>query len=198
MGNILIYMDRLLINPVLGASSVSIYFVSSVIGKMLSIVLGPISSVMLSYLSKTKEKDSKSVYFKILFMLLTTGTLMYIISIPVTPIIVSVIYPKSLLESMPYFNLSNMASILVVINSLLQPLVLVYCPIWWQVFIQAVYGLIYVCCGYFLMIHSGLFGFCIAVLIANLARFILLSITGYYYMVCNNKVKLLNERLKLN
>lgn len=186
MGNILVYLDRLIINPVLGATSVSIYFVASMLGKTAGIVLKPISGVLLSYLARAKENNSKKIYLNMMIIIFLSGIVSILLFIPATPIVTKILYPKSLVQAAPYFFLANLASILSIMGSLLQPVVLKYCPLWWQIVIQIIYTIIYVAGGVGLMISMGLYGFCIAAVAANLSRYVLIALIGYYYIIYKN------------
>lgn len=55
LSNLMIYLDRLIIYPMLGPENVSIYTIASVFGKTISAIAVPISSVILSYISKSKK-----------------------------------------------------------------------------------------------------------------------------------------------
>lgn len=50
------YADKLLIYPVLGGEEVAVYYAASIIGKMISMLISPISNVVLSYLAKIEKK----------------------------------------------------------------------------------------------------------------------------------------------
>ena len=65
IGNVLIYLDRLLINPLLGSISVSLYTIAAFWGKSLSSFLEPIANVLLGYFSKGNLKLTISNYFKL-------------------------------------------------------------------------------------------------------------------------------------
>lgn len=189
VANLLTYLDRLIINPILGAGNVAVYFIASMIGKTVGIVLQPISSIMLTYLSKIKTINEKKLFIAIVSIIIVFGGGVFLITIPTTPILVKLLYIDSFELAKPYFNLANLASILMIMGSLIQALVLRYCPIWWQSIIQIAYAIVYLGLGIIIMINYGLYGFCLVAILANLLRVILLISVGYYYIFKGNEEK---------
>ncbi|HAT4248986.1 hypothetical protein [Clostridium perfringens] len=186
IANILIYLDRIVINPILGPANVSIYFISSFVGKMFAIVLQPIASIILTYISKLEKINPKKIFNLMIVSLTIFGVGAFLVSIPITPIIIKILYPEAWNEVSKYFIFANLAAILMTVGSLLQPLTLKYAPLWWQGVIQSIYGFIYFIGGIFSMIYFQLIGFCILTILANLIRFILLIIVSYKY--CNDNL----------
>lgn len=186
ISNLMTYLDRFIINPILGASNVSIYFISSVIGKTIGIVLQPLASIVLTYISKSDNTNSKKIFKTMAFLVLIFGIGTFIITIPITPIAIRILYSDSYSLAEPYFNLANLASIIMIMGSLIQPVVLKFCPLWWQSIIQISYMTIYIVFGVILMLSNGLYGFCIIAIIANIVRLTLLITIGYYYIFLKN------------
>src|SRR5699024_2779594 len=50
-----VYLDKVMLLPLLGGSAVTIYYIASIMGKTFSLILNPISNVILSYLSRMKS-----------------------------------------------------------------------------------------------------------------------------------------------
>ena len=55
------YADKLVLYPLMGGHVVSIYYTATILGKIVSMVSGPITSVILSYISKW-NRDKKSIF----------------------------------------------------------------------------------------------------------------------------------------
>lgn len=182
IGSIMTYLDRLIINPILGASNVSIYFIASIIGKTLGIVLQPLASIILSYISKEKDVVGKRNFKIMLLMISIFGVSAYIISVLIAPSIIKVLYSDSFDLAVPYLNLANLSSIIMIMASLMQPISLKYCPLWWQMIIQGIYMCIYLILGILMMIDKELYGFCVASILANSIRLLLIIGVGYYYI----------------
>ncbi|EHK2407009.1 hypothetical protein QTI93_11845 [Clostridium perfringens] len=180
--NLLLYADRLLINPFLGASNVTIYYVSSIVGKVFGIVLQPISSVILTYLSKIREINKKNLFFIMTISIFISGIIGYFIIIKITPLIIYIFYRNVLKQALIYSNIANLSVIFMIMGSLIQPYTLKFSDIKWQTIIQSLYGITYIVSSLILMSLYGLMGFCIASMLSNFLRLILFLIIGYLYI----------------
>jgi O-antigen/teichoic acid export membrane protein len=178
MENILIYLDRLLLMPFLGASKVAIFTVASFFGKGLGTLMIPISGVLLSYYSKKSFRMSNKVFWKINIIIVIVGCLFYILSYVISPWVTGLLYPSLVNLALPYIFLANLGAIINIVANIVHPSVLKYAPIRWQFVIQMIYGLTYVGLGVLMINIDGLRGFCIAVIIANLLRLVILLAVG--------------------
>lgn len=194
MANLLLYLDRLLINPILGAVNVSVYFIASIVGKTLGIVLQPVSSIILTYISKVEKVDKRKLFVIMVSLITLFGAISYILSIPITPIITKILYKDSYLEAKPFFNIANLSVILMIVGNLVQPIILRYCAIIWQSIVQGVYTIIYLFLVIILMSNYGLMGFCVGAVIANLIRLIMFLVLGYIYVF---DIKFKTKKLKI-
>lgn len=185
MANLLLYLDRLIINPILGSANVSIYFISSIVGKTLGIVLQPLSSIILTYISKVKRIDKRKLFTAIILLTIVFGLTSYILSIPITPIIIKVLYKENYLKAKPFYNIANLSVILMIMGNLIQPVILKYCPIIWQSVVQIIYTITYLFLVIILMNRYGLMGFCIGAVTANFVRLIIFLVVGYIYVFKN-------------
>ncbi|MDW7673967.1 MAG: hypothetical protein SCK28_05460 [Bacillota bacterium] len=62
--NLISYMDRLMILPILGASAMAIYYASSTISKLISLIINPVSGVILAKLSNVSNSyKEKTIFF---------------------------------------------------------------------------------------------------------------------------------------
>jgi O-antigen/teichoic acid export membrane protein len=183
ISNLLLYLDRLLINPILGPAEVSIYYMATFVGKMIGVVFQPISGVTLSYLSVMPNKSGRQIYIMLGVSCFILGSLVLVTSVPLSSIIIDVLYPDSINKVSKYFLIANLGSAFGIMGSLFQPVILRYCPVYWQIVIQVTYLLVYLGTGLIFINIQGLFGFCLAVLFANVIRIIALLLVGYVYIL---------------
>lgn len=188
MTNLLTYLDRLLINPVLGPANVSKYFIASMVGKTMGIALQPVAGVSLSYISNAKRKHAHIFYISTIVGALICGVIAFAISIPLSPVVIGFLYPNALSDASSYFIVANLSTILATVGALFQPVILRYCPLRWQVVTQFIFSVVYITLGYYLMIIYGLVGFCIGSIIAQLIRILMLICVGYYYIIVKPKI----------
>lgn len=181
MGNLLLYLDRLLLYPLLGASSVAVYTVASTVGKLFGLVTSPISGVLLGYYTQGNFKLTRTNFWRINVFSFLIGILVLLLSIVIAPAFTKVFYSNMYKEAIEIMVYANIASILIALSNTIQPAVLKLVPMKWQVLKEILYGSIYIMLGLFMLTNYGLIGFCLANIISNLIRIIILLILGTYY-----------------
>lgn len=181
LSNAITYADRLLIYPLLGAYSVSIYYVATLFGKMASMIVTPINGVILSYLAKYSKKPD--ALFRIT---LSLGLLICIVGYVATVFcsrpILGFLYPQFVDEAMTYVYVTTAAAFVRVLITIVNPYVLKFFPVSWQTKISGLYLVIYVAACFGLYFPLGLMGFCVGVLITMLVK---LAVTLLVYFYAN-------------
>jgi len=189
MANILLYLDRLLLYPLLGGTAVSIYYTASLFGKLLGMVIAPVAVVLLSYYAK-KSQMRVATFWKINFASLAMCVLFFIFSIFAAIPITRILYPSFIEQAIPYIHIANLATIVGVAGLLAQQALLRFCNTGWQLFIQGVYMVSYFLGGYILLKQYGLMGFCYAALISSSLKLIVT------YLIGSNSLKKQNSVIK--
>lgn len=173
LSNALAYSDRLLIYPILGGKSVAIYFAASFLGKIISTAIGPVISVILSYLSKANTVPLKKIYFS-LALSVVTAIIGYILGIAISQPILSILYPFWAQEATKYIKLTTATAMIIMCTSILKPFVLRYCNINWQITTSLIPFIVYLILTVLLYPTMGLYGFCASILISNLLKYFIL------------------------
>lgn len=171
----MLYLDRFLVFPLLGASEVSIYTVASYLGKTVGIVMNPISSVLLTYYAKEDKLTISNFIKRVLLFSLISLILFIFIMIFGIPVI-RLLYPSIINEALPYFGVANLAAVILVLGNTIHPIVLRFAHSKWQLIIQIVYFILYLVGSFIGIQVNGLLGFCLGVLIANLFRVLFMII----------------------
>jgi len=172
---LMMYMDRFYIFPFLGAEEVSNYNVASFLGKTVGLIVIPISGVLLTYYTKKshitlREFSNSTILFSICCFFLFIGIILF--GEPITKLL----YPTIVNNAKSYIIIANAASMIFILSSTIQPTLLRYCNAKWQPIIQSIYFVTYITLGYFGMNHSGLLGFCYAVLFSNIIQIIMMIV----------------------
>ena len=175
------YLDRFLINPILGSQNLSIYYSVSVISKMISLIVTPTTNVFLSYLNKFKANNIQRT-------ILITSIVSIIILIPVyviinyiSPYIIEIVYPKFSEYSEPYIWIVTLASCFLILGSILNPFLLKFCKLKYQMYIQFIYGVTYVTSAVLMSYYFGLIGFCISSAVSLFVKWVLMLFVGLKY-----------------
>lgn len=186
-GNILTYMDRLLIYPLLGADSVSVYSVAAFFGKSLGIVMIPVAGVLLGYYAQNSFKMSISKFRTTNLIAIVCGIVFVIFSVVFSPIITKILYPTLYLQAKPYIFMANLGATISVVCSLTQAAVLKFAPTGLQLLKEGAYCIAYILICLLLVEDYGLWGFCVAAIVANGVKLIILYVIGEIYF--REKVK---------
>ena len=185
IGSTLIYFDRLLIYPIFGGSELSFYYAASIVGKTVSLISSPVTSVVLSYISRTVKITKKQyiIYSSIIVSLSVVG---FIFCICISRPIILILYPDLLSGSLKYIPYVVFGSMLSLIYSFLWPIVLKFGNESYPVIIIIIKTIIYIGTVMILIKLIGIFGIIYANLLASLIQLILIFILGFKITKNNN------------
>lgn len=166
------YLDKVLVNPMLGAEAVSIYYIATLAGKMLSQVIAPINNVLLAYLAKKRKDDNRLEKWTIQssWVMMAVG---FIACMAVSGPVLSFLYPDYYMQVKPYVAVNTMTAMLINGNTLLSPFLLKWCSANWQLFLNSVsiIGMIlFSVVGYRI---GGLYGYSMGILLNAVMKYVL-------------------------
>lgn len=199
LGALSTYLDKLLLLPLLGANAVTIYFVATFLGKGISMAIGPITGVILSYLAHYKSVSHKQ--FKHMILIITSiGILGYLTILLASETILTILYPQFVDEAMQYIPITSITIMVSMVCSFINPIILKFTNASWQFVINGSHMFVYITLAIFLQRNYGLMGFSLALMIAQIFRYV---ITIAVYLINrktinnsnNNNIKLVNSNL---
>ena len=135
------YLDRIIIFPLLGFASVSIYATSSLIGKFISLIFLPMSGVFLSYLIRGKFNVSLKNYYLINILVVLFSLIFIAFTFFFGEFLTGLLYPDFLELSRPFIFLANIGSLVSIIPSINRVIVLKIAPTYWQI-IMSITGIV--------------------------------------------------------
>ena len=189
LGRIVTYADKLLLFPILGGGVVAVYYAASVFGKVISMAISPISSVMLTYLSKVNKKNNS-----MFFLTLVTGTITcilgYILCMCLSRPVLGFLYPQYMMESMRYIGITTGIAVMQTLISLVTPFVIRFFDTKWQIVVNGGNALVYVVLCMVMLNQWGLHGFCLGALLASVIKLCLLI---FVYLKCSTRLELPEE-----
>ncbi|MGN0170892.1 MAG: hypothetical protein ACI39H_09060 [Lachnospiraceae bacterium] len=163
------YADKLIIYPILGGTCVSIFYVATLFGKIVSMVITPVSGVILSYLSKTKKKDGKS--FSTVFVIsIVVGVVGYFLCLLISRPLLGIIYPDYIENAMKYIPITTGTVVITALITIVDPFVLRFFDMKWQVFINACYVVFYLLISLIFLQLWNLLGFCVGALVTSILK----------------------------
>lgn len=172
--NIMNYFDKFLIYPMFGATSVAIYYAVNSMAKITSLITNPMSSVILSWVSKYDDEKSKN---KIIKMTLISNAPVIlgvtIITIPLTYVALKLLYSQYVTDAVILIIPIAITSAIGTAASLIKSVLLKFSDTNQLVFTYVIYLVVFMLCGYNLSKTNGLIGFTFANLISKTILFVM-------------------------
>lgn len=166
------YLDRLFLFPLLGPHAVSVYYVSSLFGKTMSLGVAPMSNVLLSYLIRLKKLGIGSFLMAVLLSMVL-GVASYFIIMLVSEPLLSLLYPSYVKEALDIIKITTLTAIVTMMTSLINPMVMRYKSVNWQVWINFLNIIVFILMSIAFINRWGLLGFCYAALVSAFVKWIL-------------------------
>lgn len=98
--NMTTYFDKIIIYPILGENAVNVYYATSSMSKVLSLITNPLHGVILSWLKGDDEEFKNKVTSTTLKANIPVLIIVFLMSIPLTYFAVMLLYPQYLEDSM--------------------------------------------------------------------------------------------------
>lgn len=181
LSNLVAYIDRFVILPLLGDSFVSVYSTASFFGKSLGLFATPISAVLLSYYVQDGTNLNRRVFWNTWIIVFCAGLLFYIVSVTIGEYLTGILYPTLIEDASTYIPLASLAGVLYTCSSLINPFIIKKAPICVQLISCSIYGVVYIGMSLVLAKQAALFGLCYAAIFANCARIVYQLCIGTKY-----------------
>lgn len=165
------YADRLILFPLMGGKVVAIYYAATILAKVISMGINPISGVMLSYLSKMKNFSKKTLN---MFIIMTSFICFigYFVVVIISKYILVYLYPQFYHQAMELIPYTTIATLMYVFISVLNPIILKMFAMRWQMIINGSNAILYILLTLIGLKSYGIIGFCIGIMISNLIKIV--------------------------
>ncbi|HDA2477852.1 TPA: hypothetical protein O4573_000906, partial [Staphylococcus aureus] len=170
--NILNYLDRFILLPIIGPVLVNVYFIASTASKMIGLITTPMNNVILSYLSVKNNKDNLKRFIQINVGIIIASIPMFFIVKYSSLLVVFILYNSYMEKVLMIINLVVIICILQIFNSIFHPFAMKMLHSRIIFFIQVGYGIIYLVLAFVGSYINGLQGFCWASILAMLIKLI--------------------------
>ena len=167
------YADKLILYPLMGGHVVSIYYTATILGKIIGMLTGPINAVVLSYISKWQD-SRKNFLYRVLFVATIVAVIGYFLTLLVSRPVLTILFPQWVDEVMQYIPVTTIAVCISIVITMIQPFVLKFCDIKWQILISAVGLITYFCASLLLWRLFGLRGFCVGTVIGVFSKLMIM------------------------
>lgn len=178
IGAIILNADRLLLNPLVGSAAVTIFYVASLVGKMISLISVPLNSVIMGHLVKYKGKLSSKNYSIICCLSIILGLIISAVCVGFSHIFVKIMYPDVYELARPYFAVANAGQVFYFISNTLTVILLRFTKEKYQLLINVFYLIIFIAVTLPMVYFFQLWGMAIGLLIVNLSKILIIMIIG--------------------
>ena len=182
IANSMTYADKLVLFPLMGGRTTAIYYNATILAKIVGMVTGPASGVILTYLSK-KKNASKNLFRKMLLSGFCIVTVAYFLVIMTSRPVFLLLYPQWVEDIMIYIPVTTANECILALISLINPYVMKFCDLKWQLIINSVGVAVYFAAATVLWSRFGLMGFCFGTVIGSSTR---LALIFYAYCFKSN------------
>ena len=194
------YVDRLILYPILGGHSVSVYYSASIFSKIMGLAVTPLTSVLLSYLSKM-ENVKKKVFIYSIIIASVFSLVACVCSILLARPLLGYLYPEYVDEAIAFVPILSVAMFFSTIVSVINPFVLKFCKMKWQIIMNLIILVFYVSVCLILLTQYGLIGFCVGTAVTYALKMII-QIVVYRLFSAKKNSQLVeetapNEKLKV-
>lgn len=159
--------DKVIIKQAIGEDIVTHYNAVSLIAKTSQMLIQPINSLLLTYLTIKDATLTKKQLIRFTGLAFLCGALFYLVSIIGTPIFVYLLYPNIYAEVMPYNLIVNAGLILGFISTMFMSILLTQGKTGLQMTIQCVWGGGYIIAALYYTARHQIWGLAYVMLFTN-------------------------------
>lgn len=171
INNVFVYVDKMILYPIYGGIITTTYYVSTLLGKGISLATFPIAGVLLSHFSQKKSLGKNTVKSMIVIGWLA-GLAGYAVCLMISRPILGYLYPTIVDEAMKYVPVTLAGAVIGVQNTMISPVVLKFCKIQRQIAISIVNLIGYIFIAMIFLKLWGLMGFCVGMGMTQLLKYI--------------------------
>lgn len=181
ISGIIMNSDRILTMLFVGSAEVTIFYTATLVGKIVAMLTGPLNGVVMGHLSQYEGKLSKKVMAAISGAMMVVCVIVLVVSVVTSHIFVKIMYSDVYELAKPLFLLANAGQIFYFTSESLMVIVLRFTGERLQIVLNVAYAVLY-----FLLVIPGvkiwgLFGLAVAICLANVIRFVAVTLAGIFY-----------------
>ncbi len=177
-----IHFDKVILKQTINASVVTHYHVVSLIAKTMQMLIQPINTLIMSYLTVKDAVLSRKVLFKFVGIAFLLGSIFYGVCIVGTPIYIRLFYPSIYDEIISYNYIVNLGLILGFLASLFMAVMLSQGKTRLHTAIECIWGACYIAAAYFFSSLHGIWGLSYVTLVMNIIKNLVVLVCLYISM----------------
>ncbi len=184
-----IHFDKVILKQTISASVVTQYHAVSLIAKTMQMLIQPINTLIMSYLTVKDAVLTRKVLSKFVGIAFLLGGVFYGVCIVGTPIYIKLFYPTLYQEIMPYNFLVNLGLILGFLASLFMAILLSQGKTKLHTVIECIWGACYIAAAYYFSSLHGMWGLIDVTLGMNIIKNLVALVFLYFSVRPADKIK---------
>lgn len=188
--NMITYFDKILIYPILGTNAVNVYYSTSTMSKLFSLITNPLHGVILSWLKKDESKTNEKIIKLCLKYCLPVVFIISILCIPTTYFAIKILYSQYLQQSLIIIIPISISVGFTFVTSIIKAVLLKFVESKKLLKTYVFYLIIFICFSIVFSKFLGLIGFALSILISRIGLLVM------FLVILNNlslKEKNINE-----
>ncbi len=171
--------DKIILRLAMDGEAVTVFYVATLLGKVVSLLTTPLNGVMIGYLTKYDGKFTRKMLFIFAGALTALGAVALLGCYIASKIFVKLFYPDVYAVAEQYFFLASAGQIFYFISNCLMTVILRIASEKYQMYINIIYIVIYAATVIPFTFTHGIWGMTAALLISNSAKFIITAAVGW-------------------
>lgn len=164
--------DRILLQIALNGTAVTMYYLASLVGKTMSLVTTPLNSVIMGYLARYKGEINRKMITLFAMATLVAIALGTAVGVIGSHILIRILYPDNYVQAKEYFLIANLAQVIYFMTNIVTTLLLRIAKPNRQLYVNGIYAGAFVLLCIPAVYFWGFSGFCVALVMANVARYV--------------------------
>lgn len=178
LSGLIMNADRLLILAFVGSVEVTVFYVSTLLGKTVALLTAPLDGVIIGYLTKHDITVTRAFFMKLCVAVLGAGIVLSAITVGLSYPFIQILYPGIYAQAQQFFIVGSVGQVFYFLSELLLVVVLRVAAEHWQLILNLAYAALYLAATIPAVMFGGVWGIAIAILVVNIVRFIAVMVFG--------------------
>lgn len=173
LSGIVMNADRLLLLAFVSGTAVTVFYVSTLLGKTVALLTAPLDGVIIGYLTKHDLTVTRSFLGKFSLVALGAGVLLSAATIGMSYLIIWILYSPDVYEAAKqFFVIASIGQVFYFLGEMMLVVVLRIASERYQLYINIGYTVLFFAAAVPGVMFGGIWGLAIAILCVNLGRFL--------------------------
>jgi len=178
LSGIIMNADRLLILAFVGSAEVTLFYISTLLGKTVSLLTAPLDGVIIGYLTKHDITVTRGFFAKLCVVVLIGGVVLSGITVGLSYPFIAILYPNLYDVAQPFFVVGSVGQVFYFLSEMLLVVVLRVASERWQLYLNIFYVVLYFAVTVPAVMLGGVWGIAVGILVVNVVRFLAVMAFG--------------------